>query len=105
VSVPPARYGEAHDEEVRFAVVLNGGVSLAIWMGGVAREIDRLTRARPGDGSVYGEVLALVQARARADVIAGTSAGGINGAFLALGQAYENAERASTPWCAPPAAT
>jgi patatin-related protein len=92
VSVPTALHDEAHDEEVRFAVVLNGGVSLAIWMGGVAREIDRLTRARPGDGGVYGEVLALVQARARADVIAGTSAGGINGAFLALGQAYENAD-------------
>jgi hypothetical protein len=48
LSVPTAGY----DEEVRFAVVLNGGVSLAIWMGGVAREIDRLTRARPGDGIV-----------------------------------------------------
>jgi predicted acylesterase/phospholipase RssA len=81
-----------HDEEVRFAVVLNGGVSLAIWMGGVTYEIDRLTRTWPGADSVYGRLLDLVQARARADVIAGTSAGGINGAFLALGQAYEYAQ-------------
>jgi hypothetical protein len=36
-----------HDEEVRFAVVLNGGVSLAIWMVRVAYAIHRLTRTRP----------------------------------------------------------
>lgn len=81
-----------HDEEVRFALVLNGRVSLAIWMGGVTPEIDRLTRARPGPDSGHERVLALGQARARADVIAGTSAGGINGGFLALGQAYEYSE-------------
>ena len=34
-------------EEVRFAVVLNGGVSLAVWMGGVVLELDRLTKADP----------------------------------------------------------
>lgn len=81
-----------HDEEVRFALVLNGRVSLAIWMGGVTPEIDRLTRTRPGADSGHERVLDLVQARARADVIAGTSAGGINGGFLALGQAYEYSE-------------
>ena len=31
-------------EEIRFAVVLNGGVSLAVWMGGVVLEIDQVTR-------------------------------------------------------------
>lgn len=40
-----------HDEEVRFALVLNRRVSLAIWMGGVTPEIDRLTRTRPGADS------------------------------------------------------
>ena len=63
-------------EEVRFAVVLNGGVSLAVWMGGVVLELDRLTRASDG----YRNLLRLVGATARADVISGTSAGGINGA-------------------------
>ncbi|MEV4317215.1 patatin-like protein [Actinocrispum sp. NPDC049592] len=69
-------------EEVRFAVVLNGGVSLAVWMGGVVLELDRLTRSTDG----YRHLLSLVGASARADVISGTSAGGINGAALALSQ-------------------
>ena len=75
-------------EEIRFAVVLNGGVSLAVWMGGAVREIDRVTR---GEGT-YGVLLELLNASARADVIAGTSAGGINGAALALGQANKKAD-------------
>ncbi|TCO50427.1 patatin-related protein [Kribbella antiqua] len=81
MNVPGDEWGVP--EEIRFAVVLNGGVSLAVWMGGVVREIDRVTR---GLGP-YGRLLELVNAKARADVIAGTSAGGINGAALALGQA------------------
>ena len=81
-----------HDQEVRFALALNGRGSLAIWMGGVTPEIDRLTRTRPGADSGHERVLAPVQARARAEVIAGTSAGGINGGFLALGQAYAYSE-------------
>ncbi|MET9226406.1 patatin-like protein [Lentzea sp. NPDC003310] len=77
----------AHPEEIRFAVVLNGGVSLAVWMGGVVLELDRLTRARGEDGdAAYRAVLDLVGGTARADVITGTSAGGINGAALALSQ-------------------
>ncbi|MET9226657.1 patatin-like protein [Lentzea sp. NPDC003310] len=75
-------------EEVRFAVVLNGGVSLAVWMGGVVLELDRLTRP----GSVYQPLLDLVGCTARADVIAGTSAGGINGAALALSQVNKQAD-------------
>ena len=75
-------------EEIRFAVVLNGGVSLAVWMGGAVLEIDRLTR---GDGP-YGGLLELVGGTARVDVISGTSAGGINGAALALSQVNEQAD-------------
>ncbi|WP_165961018.1 patatin-like protein [Actinocrispum wychmicini] len=75
-------------EEVRFAVVLNGGVSLAVWMGGVVLELDRLTR-RTG---AYEHLLGLVGASARADVISGTSAGGINGAALALAQVNPRAD-------------
>ncbi|GGU77399.1 patatin-like protein [Lentzea flava] len=75
-------------EEVRFAVVLNGGVSLAVWMGGVVLELDRLTRA----GTTYQPLLDLVGCTARADVIAGTSAGGINGAALALSQVNKQAD-------------
>src|SRR4051812_2022829 len=35
--------------ELRLAVVMNGGVSLAIWMGGVAHELDLLRRASARD--------------------------------------------------------
>jgi patatin-related protein len=78
----------AAEEEVRLAIVLNGGVSLAVWMGGVVAEIDRLTR-RVG---VYGRILAAQSSRVRADVIAGTSAGGINGACLAVSQVHPDAD-------------
>lgn len=79
---------EVPQEQIRFAVVLNGGVSLAVWMGGVVLELDRLTR----DDSTYRHLLSMVGCDARADVIAGTSAGGINGAALALSQVNRNAE-------------
>ncbi len=85
--------------EIRLALVLNGGISLAVWMGGVARELDLLRRAsrRPsGSGSedsvdeqdqeVFGYWRELTRGRNQRvliDVIAGTSAGGINGMLLA----------------------
>lgn len=59
---------------------MNGGVSLAVWMGGVTLELDR-TRTAKG---AYAQLLDLTETDARIDVIAGASAGGINGAVLAL---------------------
>jgi patatin-related protein len=76
-------------QQIRLAVVLNGGVSLAVWISGVVQEMHRLVEAsrrtedRAEDG--YGALLELLDADARIDVIAGTSAGGLNGGFLALG--------------------
>ena len=64
-------------QELRIALVMNGGVSLAVWMGGVTRELDRVRRAE--SDSVYAELLELTASTARIDVIAGASAGGING--------------------------
>ncbi len=77
--------------EMRLALVLNGGVSLAVWMGGVTAEIDRMRRA------AYPALIHRAGSRARSvaapagrlgvrlivDVIAGASAGGLNGAVLA----------------------
>ena len=37
-------------QELRLALVFNGGVSLAVWMGGAAKEIDRF-RCAFSDGS------------------------------------------------------
>ena len=38
------------DHEIRIALVLNGGVSLAVWMGGVTHELDLIRRASGGAG-------------------------------------------------------
>src|SRR4051794_30003548 len=85
------------DHEIRIALVLNGGVSLAVWMGGVTHELDLIRRAS-GTGDApgaqpYDEPLAARwrelcrrngdRRRVVVDVIAGTSAGGLNGSLLA----------------------
>ncbi|HLO31932.1 MAG TPA: patatin-like protein [Anaerolineales bacterium] len=89
------------EKEVRFAVVMYGGVSLAIYINGVAQELYKLVRAtarkRNEDGSwgdyfidkpastesVYRTLGELLRARFVVDILSGTSAGGINAIFLA----------------------
>lgn len=82
-------------QEHRLALVLNGGVSLAIWMGGVCHEIDVLRRASAGldpgadltraEDAVFRAWQSACAGSPRlvVDVISGTSAGGLNGVFLA----------------------
>ena len=78
-------------QEIRLAVVMTGGVSLAIWMGGVARELNLLlpggnpasALARQVRGC-YQSLRDLLSADVCVDVLSGTSAGGINAAILAL---------------------
>src|SRR5712691_11555118 len=89
-------------EEVRLAMGWNGGVSLAIWMGGVAVEIDQARRARPpvpvaeatsdpakvagpakNTTDLYGALLLAFDRLLVVDILAGASAGGLNGALLA----------------------
>lgn len=87
-------------EELRLALVLNGGVSLAVWMGGATRELDLLVRAwdhrgsRPAldEDNPYAALLSSTRTTATVDVVAGTSAGGINGAALSLSLANVNAD-------------
>jgi predicted acylesterase/phospholipase RssA len=76
---------DAEVEEVRVALALNGGVSLAVWMGGCAVELDRARRtsAHGGDDSVYGALCRAFRRELIVDVMTGSSAGGINGALLA----------------------
>ena len=86
-------------KELRIALVCYGGVSLAVYMHGVTKELWKLARASraflAGDrvpGGVEGVYHKLLQRieqqhrlrlRALTDIVAGASAGGINGVFLA----------------------
>ncbi|MDF1487341.1 DUF3376 domain-containing protein [Tessaracoccus caeni] len=69
--------------ELRFAVAMKGGVSLAVWIGGACRELTLLTAADPA----YRELTSHL-AGVKVDVISGSSAGGLNGVLLAQTEAY-----------------
>lgn len=69
--------------EVRIGLVLYGGVSLAIYIYGVAYEFWRLMRANAGvEENAYTPLLKELEVRAVVDIISGASAGGINGVLL-----------------------
>ncbi len=87
-------------KELRLALVCYGGVSLAVYMHGVTKEIWHLARASrafhadgderlSGVGEAYRALLAEIEAkrglrlRVLPDVLTGASAGGINALFLA----------------------
>jgi predicted acylesterase/phospholipase RssA len=78
--------------EIRLAFAFNGGVSLAIWIGGVTDEVLRCInggrlaaggRADETTDNPYAAVCAELDVALKADVLTGTSAGGLNAAFLA----------------------
>jgi predicted acylesterase/phospholipase RssA len=88
------------EKELRMALVCYGGISLAVYMHGITKEIWRLARASRAYHSgraphvkstepIYCELLreieeqAEIRLRVLPDIIAGASAGGINGVFLA----------------------
>jgi patatin-related protein len=130
-ALPPFR----PTQEMRFALVLYGGVSLAIYINGVVQEFLHLVRATaPDAASPDGETALLteeelkstekvyrqlgqlarfgaqVEARETApgdpiltrfvvDILSGSSAGGINGIFLAKALAHElEIDELSTLW-------
>ena len=115
-AAPSTRPAYDVGQEIRFAVVLYGGVSLAIYMNGIAQELLHLVRATAGrtdgngrpearyadeelsdtepvyrqlgmmlsrQGAAPGGAGAAIRTRFIVDTISGTSAGGINGIFLA----------------------
>jgi predicted acylesterase/phospholipase RssA len=87
------------EKELRLALVCYGGISLAVYMHGITKEVWHLARASrafydrtPSDDPVeaaYVELLQRIETttgtklRVLADIVAGASAGGINGIFLA----------------------
>jgi patatin-related protein len=87
------------EKELRLALICYGGVSLAVYMHGITREIWHMvrasrayhsgTQAEEGSEAVYHDLIAEmakasgVKLRVLTDIIAGASAGGINGVFLA----------------------
>jgi len=98
----PETWKPNFNKEVRFAVVMYGGISLAIYIYGVAQELFNLVRATAvrtlEDGSeeflfswdqltaIQREYRALgrkLRARFVVDILSGTSAGGINAVYLA----------------------
>jgi predicted acylesterase/phospholipase RssA len=88
-----ARQPDPRWEEVRLAMGLNGGVSLAVWMGGVAVELDCARRARyapepPSAESkaartIYHAICTAFYRSLVIDIMSGASAGGLNGSLLA----------------------
>ena len=89
MSTSPAAVS-APTRDVRLALVLNGGVSLAIWIGGATHEIDAARRGLPPGGGddghdtapLYHRLNTILEQRVVVDVIGGASAGGINGVML-----------------------
>ena len=92
--------------EVRLAVVLYGGVSLAVYIHGVTREILNLVRASKlfhagptasppaGDSTViyyelFRRLAPALDIRVVVDLISGASAGGINGVMLGKALAHD----------------
>lgn len=86
------------EKELRLALICYGGISLAVYMHGITKEIWHVARASralhdgappsPGADGVYYALLTEIEAesglrlRVLADIVAGASAGGINGVFL-----------------------
>src|SRR3954451_12620029 len=87
------------EKELRLALICYGGISLAVYMHGITKEIWRLARASrafhaadeecTGSQAVYLRLLQLMasecnlELRILVDILAGASAGGINAIFLA----------------------
>ena len=92
-------------QDIRFALVLYGGASLAVYIHGVTLEFFNLVRATAVDANgnvivsdaelspterVYRKLGRIMRARFLVDIASGTSAGGINAIFL--GKAIANGQ-------------
>ena len=100
---PPSQAWVMRQKELRIALICYGGVSLAVYMHGVTKEIWHLARAsrafhardsagiaaEKGSVAIYAELLGRIAQeqdlalRVLPDILTGASAGGINAVFLA----------------------
>jgi patatin-related protein len=109
LSVGRATRPGPHTQDLRIAVAMTGGVSLAVWIGGVARELNLLQQAAwlrdgaPHGGSLTGHedttdadrhvrsrylrLINLLDITVSIDILSGTGAGGINAALLGMARA------------------
>src|SRR3954463_4753480 len=87
------------EKELRLALICYGGISLAVYMHGITKEVWRLARAsrafharepeNGGSEGIYRQLLEAmasecqVELRVLVDILTGASAGGINAIFLA----------------------
>ncbi|MGC5246136.1 DUF3376 domain-containing protein [Gordonia sp. DT219] len=102
---PDVSGNQAPKRTLRVALAMRGGVSMAVWIGGVIAELDLLRRAAdlgatdpgnadPGDSdsrraAIYRELLAGTEySDVEFDILAGASAGGLNAVLFALAQSY-----------------
>lgn len=91
------RSAAMREKELRIALVCYGGISLAVYMHGITKEIWRLAKAsqllhaddEAPEGGTYRDLLRAIRERCDldlrvyVDILAGASAGGINAVFLA----------------------
>jgi patatin-related protein len=94
-----------HTQDLRVAVAMTGGLSLAVWIGGVVRELNLLQQAgwlRDADGSDgqggtagsddgarmrYLRLMSLLDMTVAVDIMSGSGGGGINAAVLGMARA------------------
>ncbi len=73
--------------DLRIALAMRGGVSLAVWIGGAVCEVEELRKA--SSDSIYGRLRALSNYKSvEVDIMSGASAGGLNGAIYSASLMY-----------------
>ncbi|MDR7302847.1 patatin-like protein [Haloactinomyces albus] len=84
-----------NQQQLRLALAMRGGVSMAVWIGGAVSEIEHVrnaaARRRETSGEVHpwGELARLAgYDSVEVDVLAGTSAGGLNATLLSASLVY-----------------
>lgn len=77
-SQAPQPQASTKSQEIRLGLVMYGGISLAIYINGVSRELYRAVRGE----SVYKLIKGFTDSDIVVDIVSGTSAGGVNGILL-----------------------